>query len=35
MVKETLADWEKEICEESRNIEPVHYGDKDDAYIYN
>lgn len=35
MLKETLADWEKEICEEIRNIEPVNYGHKDDAYIYN
>lgn len=35
MLKETLVDWKKEICEEIRNIEPVNYGDKDDAYIYN
>jgi len=29
-----LDDWQKEICQEIRNIVP-HYEDKDDAYIYN
>mgnify|MGYP003150056889 CR=1 FL=1 len=34
MIKEKLEDWEKEICEEIRNIEPL-YKDKDDVWIYN
>ena len=29
-----LDDWQKEICQEIRNIAP-HYEDKDDNYIYN
>jgi hypothetical protein len=29
-----LDDWQKEICQEIRNIVP-HYEGKDDNYIYN
>jgi len=29
-----LDDWQKEICQEIKNIVP-HYEDKDYAYIYN
>lgn len=34
MIKETLADWEKEICEEIRSIAPI-LKDRDDVWIYN